>query len=174
MRCAIPEKQGSRGVLLLTRNFRLVGSWLGSGAEWQAPKSHTYMFIPSCRTCASTYSPGGSGALSVNLYMSGATFPTLDRNFLDVPPTASDQISYLSTQAAGLLRPSPRCAPRPIPVPPRPASLFSARWSRVQSSSSFSQIELQGNWLVSRTGPLLLPGVQCSACWVSLVWEKVT
>src|SRR5579859_4093800 len=48
------------------------GAALDVGAA-STPKSHTYKFNPSCRISASAYSPGGSGALSVNLYMSGAT-----------------------------------------------------------------------------------------------------
>ena len=48
------------------------------GAESDAgaastPKSQTYKFSPSSRISASAYSPGGSGALNVNLYTSGAT-----------------------------------------------------------------------------------------------------
>ena len=50
-------RQAARGWLL----YLFVVPGLAS-----TPKSHTNRFIPSGRSSASTYSPGGSGALSVN------------------------------------------------------------------------------------------------------------
>src|SRR5277367_2466938 len=77
------RKTGDEGVLLLTRNFRLVGSWLGRGGAVHAEVPNVHV-DPVRQDFGQDVLSGRERRAQREPVYVRRDFPTLDRNFLDV------------------------------------------------------------------------------------------